>query len=325
MQNIRYAFRFIKESFSIAFKTIQLQEQWVYIAVGNLILLFFWFLPLGLVLGLIGLKPVGMLLIGLIGVFMLFSFYAWSEITREPASRRIAALFQEEKSRVVRGTSQNEERLQAAQEIEGDEKPLLAENAQVEEVPQEKSLFKHWSDILILTLGLPGKRLIYDFQKLLKPEIEVKPAWIPSYTLLIPVISIENRDLKDAVQRIDQIIDDHLLRFQPGLVKVDLVGSLVQWILCFIGILIGLTVAILITDPIAPDPWLLILGLGVGMLIVWLFITSGNLFSAYSRSFYHTALYKWVRNVEEARKTGEPERAVPPDILRKAMGTTIKK
>jgi len=46
VQNIRYAFRFIKESFSIAFKTIQLQEQWVYIAVGNLILLFFWFLPL---------------------------------------------------------------------------------------------------------------------------------------------------------------------------------------------------------------------------------------------------------------------------------------
>ncbi|MDF1519066.1 MAG: hypothetical protein RQ728_01575 [Brevefilum sp.] len=325
MQNIRYAFRFIRESFSIAFKTIQLQEQWVYIAVGNLVLLFFWFIPLGLVLGLIGLRPVGMLLIGLIGVFMLFSFYAWSEITREPASRRVAALFQEGKSRVVRGTFQNEETLQAAQEDEGDEKPVLAENAQVEEDPQEKSLFKHWADILILTLGLPWKRLIYHFQKLLKPEIEVKPAWIPSYTLLVPVISIENRDLKDAVLRIDQIIDDHLLRFQPGLVKVDLVSSLVQWILCFIGILIGLTVAILITDPIAPDPWLLILGLGVGMLIVWLFITSGNLFSAYSRSFYHTALYKWVRNVEEARKTGEPERAVPPDILRKAMGTTIKK
>ncbi|HAF49099.1 MAG TPA: hypothetical protein DCL08_07670 [Anaerolineaceae bacterium] len=325
MQNIRYAFRFIKESFSIAFKTIQLQEQWVYIAVGNLILLFFWFLPLGLVLGLIGLKPVGMLLIGLIGVFMLFSFYAWSEITREPASRRIAALLQAGKSLVVEGTSQNAERLQAAQEIEGDGKPLLAEISQVEEVPQEKSLFKHWSDILILTLGLPWKRLIYHFQKLLKPEIEVKPAWIPSYTLLIPVISIENRDLKDAVQRIDQMIDDHLLRFQPGLVKVDLVGSLVQWILCFIGIFIGLTVAILITDPIAPDPWLLILGLGVGMLIVWLFITSGNLFSAYSRSFYHTALYQWARNVEAARETGEPERAVPPDILRQAIGKITKK
>jgi hypothetical protein len=256
---------------------------------------------------------------------MLFSFYAWSEITREPASRRIAALLQAGKSPVVEGTSQNAERLQAGQEIEGDGKPLLAEISQVEEVPQEKSLFKHWSDILILTLGLPGKRLIYDFQKLLKLEIEPKPAWIPSYTLLIPVISIENRDLKDAVQRIDQMIDDHLLRFQPGLVKVDLVGSLVQWILCFIGIFIGLTVAILITDPIAPAPWLLILGLGVGMLIVWLFITSGNLFSAYSRSFYHTALYQWARNVEAARETGEPERAVPPDILRQAIGKITKK
>jgi hypothetical protein len=325
VQNIRYAIRFIRESFSIAFKTIQLQEQWVYIAVGNLVLLFFWFIPLGLVLGLIGLKPVGMLLIGLIGVFMLFSFYAWSEITREPASRRIAALLQDGKSPVVEGTAQNEDPLQAKQENEGTEKPLLAENAQVEEDSQEKSLFKHWSDIFILTLGLPWKRLIFHFQKLLKPEIEPKPVWIPSSTLLVPVISIENRDLKDAVQRIDQMTDDHLLRFQPGLVKVDLVGSLVQWILCFIGILIGLTVAILITDPIAPDPWLLILGLGVGMLIVWLFITSGNLFSAYSRSFYHTALYKWVRNVEEARKTGEPERAVPPDILRQAIGKIIKK
>lgn len=325
MQNIRYAFRFIKESFSIAFKTIQLQEQWVYIAVGNLILLFIWFLPLGLVLGLIGLQPVGMLLIGLIGVFMLFSFYAWSEITREPASRRIVALFQEGKSPVVDGTVQYEDPLGAAQEDEMDEELVLEKISQVEEDPQEKSLFKHWSDILVLTLALPGKRLIYHFQKLLKPEMEPKHAWLPSHTLLVPVISVENLGIKDAVRRIDQMVDDHLLRFQPGLVKVDLVGSLVQWGLSFIGILIGLTVAILITDPIAPDPWLLILGLGVGLLIVWLFITSGNLFSAYSRSFYHAALYQWVRNVEKARETGEPERAVPPDILRKAMGTTIKK
>jgi len=92
-----------------------------------------------------------------------------------------------------------------------------------------------------------------------------------------------------------------------------------------IGILIGLTVAVLITDPAAPGPWLRILGLGIGLLIVWLFITSGNLFSAYTRSFYHVALYQWVMNMEEARETGEPERAVPPDILRQAIGTTIKK
>jgi len=149
----------------------------------------------------------------------------------------------------------------------------------------------------------------------------------PNLPKVSDFFSVRDRDylIMDAVRRIDQMVDDHLLRFQPGLVKVDLVGSLVQWGLSFIGILIGLTVAILITDPIAPDPWLLILGLGVGLLIVWLFITSGNLFSAYSRSFYHAALYQWVRNVEKARETGKPERAVPPDILRKAMGTTRKK
>jgi len=323
VQNLRYASRFIKESFSIALKRIQLQEQWVYIAVGNLILLFIWFLPLGLVLGLIGLRPVGMLLIGLIGVFMLFSFYAWSEITREPASRRMVALIHEG-TIPVEENAQNEGLL-AGEEIEGVDKPLIAGISQNEDNPQEKSLFNHWSDILILTLVLPGMRLIYHFQKLLKPESEPKHAWLPSHTLLVPVICVENWDIKDAVKRIEQMIDDHLLRFQSGLVKVDLVGSLVQWILCLIGILIGLTVAVLITDPAAPGPWLRILGLGIGLLIVWLFITSGNLFSAYTRSFYHVALYQWVMNMEEARETGEPERAVPPDILRQAIGTTIKK
>ncbi|MDY6846612.1 MAG: hypothetical protein SVP52_05700 [Chloroflexota bacterium] len=324
MQNLSYAFRFIRASFSIAFKKIQLQEQWVYIAVGNLVFLLIWFLPLGLVLGLMGLRPVGMFLIGLIGVFMLFSFRAWREITREPASRVMVGLFQENPGDLEE-ISINEENLQTAKELQERDKTLTKENSQIEGSPKDKQLFKHWEDILALTLILPGMRFIFHFRKLLWPESKSQHAWLTSFTLLVPVISVENRDIKEAVMRINQMIDDHLLRFQPGLVKVDLVGSLVQWALSLIGILVGVTVAILIIDPLASDPWQRILGSGIGLLIAWFFITTGNIFNAYTRSFYHTALYQWVRNVEEARKTGETAKAVPPNILRQAMGTTIKK
>jgi len=324
VQNLSYAFRFIRASFSIAFKKIQLQEQWVNIAVGNLIFLFIWFLPLALVLGLIGLRPVGMLLIGLIGVFMLFSFRTWSEITREPASRVMVGLFQEGPGDLEE-ISKNEKDLQTAKELQEDDKPLAEGNSHVEDSPKDKSVFKHWEDILALALVLPGMRFVYHFRKLFWPESESQKAWLTSFTLLIPVISVENRDIKEAVMRINQMIDNHLLRFQSGWVKVDLVGNLVQWALYLLGILVGVTVAIIITDPLASDPWQRILGLGIGLLIAWFFITSGNIFNAYTRSFYHTALYQWVRNVEEARKTGETAKAVPPNILRQAMGTTIKK
>lgn len=288
MHSLKYAFRFIWAGFSLALKKVQLQEQWLHIAIGNLVLLLLWFLPLGLTVGLIGIKPVGMIFIGLVSIFMLFSFYLWGEITREYASKMLADLSREEP---------------------------VSEN---DDTPKQ-SLFDYWDVILLWSLIKPVLGVQYNLSRLFWPEREEKYPWFESHVLVIPIISLENHTLKETVSRIKDMIDAHLLRFTPGFVKVDLVARVICWVVGIIGIMTGLSVAIIVADPLSADPWQRILVLGIGLLIAWFFITLGHIFSAFSRSCYHAALYQWVMNVKTARESGDPSKAVPPEILRQSF------
>ncbi len=295
MVSLNYAFRFIKACFSLAFKKIQLQEQWVYIAVGNLVLLLIWLLPLGLVVYFIGLQPIGIILMGLIAVFMLFSFYLWGEITREYASQVMVSLFKNDETQ------------------EDDE-------AQEDNETQRTAKFKHWADILAWTLVFPIIHLEQFGKQFLWLEKEDKYPWLESHALIIPLISLEDLSLKEAVSRVDEIISAHLLRFKPGFVKVDSVAKFVQWVISVFGIITGLSMGVIVADPFGEDPWQGILALGIWLLIGWFFITLGHLFSAFVRSYYHTALYQWAMNVQEARQSDDPTKANPPEILRFALG-----
>jgi len=289
VHSFKYAIRFIWASFSLAFKKVQLQEQWLYISVGNLVLLFIWFLPLGLTVGLIGLRPVGMALIGLTSIFMLFSFYIWGEITREDASKRLASYFQDS--------------------------VLLEEDEQ-----QKAPLFEHWPDILIWTIIKPVLGIQYNLQQLLRQDGEEIHPWFASHALIIPLISLEALSLKEAISRIEEMISGHLLRFKPGFVKVDLFAKLISWMMGIVGFLTGLIVMLISADPFSMEPGQRVLAVGIGLLVGWFFITLGHLFSAYVRSCYHTALYQWVINVKDARELNEPKKANPPEILQKALG-----
>ena len=289
MYNLKYAFRFIWASFSLAFKKSQLQEQWVYIAVGNLILLIIWFLPLALTVGLIGLWPIGMVLVGFISILMLYSFYVWGEITREHACQMLANINQ-----------------------------LDAESEEGEQQPP--NLLGHWPDILIWTMVKPVMRIRSKFSQFFWPDQEEKHPWLESQALMIPLISLEDLSLKEAVSRINEMINAHLLRFKPGFLKINLIVKTILWVVCIIGILTGISVALIVADPLTMNPWQGILALGIGLLIAWVFITLGHLFSTFVRSCYHTSLYQWVMNVKAARELGNPEKAVPPEILRQALG-----
>ena len=289
MHSIKNAFRFIWASFSLAIKKDQLQEQWLYIAVGNLLLLLIWFLPLGLTVGLIGVRPVGMSLIGLVSIFLLVSFYMWGEITKEGTSQKLENLAQENPA---------------------------PENNEAQKV----SLFEHWDDILVWTMVKPVLGIQYHLQRFLWPDREENSPWFESHFLIIPLISLENLSLEEAISRVRAMISDHLLRFKPGFVKIDLVARLVQWTVGLIGILTGFSTAILLGDLLSTNPWQRVMALGISFLIAWFFLTLGNLFSAFIQSIYHTALYQWVMNVKAARTLGDPSKAVPPEILRRSLG-----
>lgn len=293
MASLKSAFRFIQASFTLAFKKAQLQEQWVYIAVGNLIIFLIWYLPLALTVGLIGFRPIGLALIGLIIVFMFFCYYLWGEITSEHASLMMANLFEESA-------------------LEGDE------------LKQKPPLFERWPDILISSLVIPLLRFENSGTRLFLEEKGVEYPWVDFHVLLIPIISLENLGFKEAASRIKEIMSDHLLRFKPGFVKVDLLAKLVHWMMSIIGILTGISVGAAIADPFTTNPWQRVIALGIGLIISWLFSTLGHLFSAFVRSFYHTALYQWAMNVAAAREAGDPAKAVAPEILQLALGQSVK-
>lgn len=293
MQSLKYTIRFIRASFSTALKTFRLRRQWGYMAVGSFVLLLLWFLPLALVVGLIGVRPIGMLLIGLSGIFFLFSLCAWGDITQLPASQEAAFLF-------------------------------IFQDSSDENETQIKNPFSRWADVLVLTLVLPWMRLFAILRKPIKSEMEEPKLWMAAESLLIPVIALENCRINQSIDRVNQIIKQNLLRFRSGLLKIDLVAHLIQWVLSVIGILVGFSAAVMVSDPLDTDPWWRMLGLAVGVFLAWFFITLGILFSTFTRSMYHTALYQWVRNVEDARDSGDPSRAVPPVILREVLGKTSK-
>lgn len=294
MQSLKYAFRFIGASFDLALKHTRLQEPWYTLGLGSLVIIFVWFLPLALVAGLIGIRPLGMVLIGLLACFTLISLLIWGEVTT----------------------------LLTAQTFE------TLDHTSEPQPSSLKILGTYGLDIATLALTLPVLRLFYGIKQLLnskEPSTSQTPVWLEAHTLTLPVIAVEALSLKDALARIRQIVQDHLIRFRVGLIKVRLIGILTQVVLLVGGGVLAFIIGIKIANPQSAGPWQRILAAGVGLLIAWLPTMIGVMFSSYIRVCYATALYQWVRNIETACNTGDPALAQPPEILRKVLGSSLRK
>jgi hypothetical protein len=292
VQAIRNAFRFIKASLSLALKQIQLQEPWFALALGGLVILFVWFLPVGVVIWLIGLTPLGLSLIGLLALLALVSLLIWGEITALLTSRAFATIG-----------------LEAAE----DQPTSL------------KFLSAHAGAVLVLALTLPLLSLGNWLHTLLaKPDAEPdeKSRWLAARTLALPVIANEGPSLQATQERLQQIVRDNLLRFREDLIKVRLVAGVIEALLIVLGIALGFVVGLKIADPTLASAWSQVLAAGVAMLVAWLPTIIGIMFSTFARSCYATALYQWVRNVAAARESGDTTKAQPPAILAQVLGMT---
>lgn len=286
MQSLTYAFQFISASFSLMLKHSRLQKTWLYFGVGSLVVLILWFLPLSIVLALIGLKPVGMILVGLISIFALVSVLVFARVFALIICR-------------VYGTIDSDEGGQPSKW------PLLPE---------------HWMDVTLFAISLPGKHLLQTTQQIFSGGKSDSTHWPdPSY-LILPVICLEDLSLSQAVQRVKEIVEEHLIRFRAELIQIGLVGGVVQWILLVGGIALGFIDGINLADPNTAGRWQRVLGAGIGMLAAWLPAMIGLVVSTFPRTIYHTALYQWVKNVEAARQTQARDKASPPEILRRVLG-----
>lgn len=289
MQSLQYAFRFIRASLSLAIENTRLLKPWLHLSLGSMALIIIWFFPLALVVGLIGLRPVSMILVGLICIFVFFSLLVWGEITALQTSQTF--------SKLIQGNDQ----------------------FSVPESPGQV-MASHWFDVFLYVLIFPGEKILHIVRYLFKKDTNNLPVWINVHYLIVPVISLEDLDLAQAVVRVRQIIRDNLLRFNADLVRVRLIARIVQWFLLVCGVYLGFVAAVNIANPATAGLWRRIFGLAVGLVLGGVPTIIGILFSTFTRACYYTSLYQWVRNVETARRTGNAGTASPPAILRQVLG-----
>ena len=285
MQGFKNAFRFIKISLQLAFKPGKPGLPWLPLVLGSLILLLIGLIPAGLVIGLIGPSAIGLLLIGFIAALIVTAFFIWGEICMLQTCQRFYHQIQPE--------------------------------AHTHKTPSP--IKAHWRDGLLLGLMLPGRRVIQWFRQLSSKAPPAQSTWLGADNLAMPIISLENSPLKAAINRLKTFLKNNLIRFRPNLMQVDLIAALLMAFFTIAGGILGFVVGVNVADPLTAGPWRRILGTLLSLLTLWLILQIGLFFSTYLRATYHTALYAWVRQIEEARKSDQAEKAHPPEVLLKAL------
>ena len=292
MQALKNGFRFIGASLALALKKVKLQEPWFILGLGGLVILFIWFLPIGAVVGLIGLTPLGLILIGLLAVLALVSLMLWGEITSLLTSRTFALLDSEDSP---------------------------------EEISNPKFLGSHAGAVILLALTLPLLSLGAALRGLFAKRDSVpdeSSRWLEARTLALPITALEESSFAATLDRMRQIVNDNLMRFREDLIAVRLAAGLIEALLIAGGIVLGFVVGLKIAEPTTPAPWQQVLAAGIAMLIAWAFTMIGIMFSSFSRACYATTLYQWVRNVADARTDNDAAKAQPPAILAQVLGTS---
>jgi len=292
LQQLKCAFLFIRNVYKLAFDHPALQKSWVRMAIGGSILWLIWLIPLILVVSLIGLVPIGLILIGLLIILGMASLFVWGQITSLETSRVFDLLIQE---------------ADAALGI--DDQDQSADSTEVEDA--------------LFFIGLPGLRLLTLLRRLFKAFGEREYQWIDGHYLVLPVMANEQQSAQEATVRVKQLLDHNRVRFQPGLIRVELIAQVVQWVLIVLGFVLGFIVGKNVADPITARILIQVLATIIGSLIGVVFTVIGIHFKTLTLTCYHTALYQWVRNVESAALSANPDQAKPPFILSQALGRTF--
>ncbi|MBW6467006.1 MAG: hypothetical protein K0B06_10910 [Brevefilum sp.] len=253
-------------------------------------MLILWLIPLGVVIMLLGLTPLGMVLIGLISILLLYSLLMWGEVTALETSRAFNA--------ITRGDFS-----------------LL-------EAMDQTPVFVHWKDIALWVLMLPGMELIRFFNQVFQPYKAEKHDWLGGSFVMLPVIALEALNLSEAVERIKQLDRERLLGFHPELIGISPVVGVLQWLLILVGGIVGYWVGLIMADPVTAGVLSRLLAITIGVLLAGSLALMGISFSSFNRACYYTTLYQWALNVEQARSSGDTSRGLAPVILSQVMRKT---
>jgi hypothetical protein len=140
--------------------------------------------------------------------------------------------------------------------------------------------------------------------------------WTEAALLVLPAMVIDDLNLKKGLERIWQITKNNLLLIGISTVGVRWATGLIGFVLAMIGAGIGLAVGGGLAYLGGGETTLLFIGIALGLMIFFLFIMVSSVISSYTSTAYHTCLYIWAREVEEAKEKGTSiERIAAPAPL----------
>lgn len=143
--------------------------------------------------------------------------------------------------------------------------------------------------------------------------------WTEAAFLILPAMIIDDLNLKDGMQRVWKITKENLLLIGISTVGVRFVTGLIGFIVGAIGFGIAFAIGGGAAFVSGGSAAVSIVGIVIGALIFFAFVTVISIFSSYTNTAYHTCLYIWARDVETAKAEGSSARVTAPAPLAAAL------
>jgi hypothetical protein len=128
--------------------------------------------------------------------------------------------------------------------------------------------------------------------------------WTVATFFILPAMILEDLNLGQGVKRATQIIKDNLLLVAVTEIGVGSVVGLIGFVLFLIAAALGVGLFLLIGALANWSTAAILIGVGAGVLTAGVMIVAIQVLSSYVTTAYHTCLFIWARDVEQARTRG---------------------
>jgi hypothetical protein len=129
--------------------------------------------------------------------------------------------------------------------------------------------------------------------------------WTEASFLILPAMVIEDANLVKGVERATHIAKNNLLLIGVSTVGVKWITSLISFALGVLGLIFGFALGgSLIALFGSHNTVALVLGIGIGALVFFIFAMVASVVSSYTMTAYNTCLFLWARDVEKAQAQG---------------------
>jgi hypothetical protein len=149
----------------------------------------------------------------------------------------------------------------------------------------------------------------------------IDTVWTEATYLVLPIMVIEDSNLKDGLKRATFIAKNNLLLIGISTIGVRWVTGLIGFILGLIGIVLGVGIAFPLISLAGNSLPIIVVAVILGVLAASVFFMVANIITSYTSTAYHTCLYLWARDVEKAGQgAGVPVNIPAPAPLAAVLG-----